>query len=147
TGAYITQTSSATTATLNLTSLAAGTYSVLLAPNDAATGSVQVTLANGVTGTLPTDGTSQAFSSSVPAQNAYFTFSATAGANLGIAIAGLSLSPGSPTYVKVEVLQPNGNWIVNSWCYTTNTPGCSFTLFNVAQTGTYTVRITPQGPQ
>ena len=146
-GTQIGSVGNASQGTLNLTNLAAGTYSVLIVPSDAASGSVQVTLANGLTGTLPTDGTSQSLSTTVPAQNAYFTFSATAGANLGIAFTGLSLSPGSPNYVKVEVQQPNGNWLVNGWCYTTNAPGCSWSLLNVAQTGTYTVRVTPQGPQ
>jgi hypothetical protein len=83
----------------------------------------------------------------VPGQNAYFTFSATAGDDLGLALTGLSLTPSSPNYIKVELVQPNGTYVINGWCYATTGPGCAWSLPNVAQTGTYTLRLIPQGAQ
>jgi hypothetical protein len=132
--------------TLNLTNLAAGTYRVLVVPPDASTGSAELTLANGLTGSLPSDGSSQSFSSTVPRQNGYFTFSATAGDDLALAVTGLALSPSSPNYVRVWVNRPDGYSVTSFYCYTTTTPGCSTALMDLPLTGTYTVLVEPQGP-
>jgi trimeric autotransporter adhesin len=145
-GTAVAQTSNATQATLNLTNLVAGTYSVLLTPADAATGSIQVKLANGLTGVLPSDASTQNFSAGVPGQNGYFTFSANAGDDFGLAMTGLSFTPSSPNYVRVWVYEPNGYYILGGpYCYATNTPGCSFNLLNVPETGTYKVVVEAQG--
>ena len=140
-GAQVRQTNSAGYATLNMVDLAAGTYRVLLAPGDAATGSVQVTLASGMVGTLPADGTSQSFSSTVLNQNGFFTFSATAGEDLALALTELTMS--YDNRVRLYVFQPSGGEWKDIYCYTYNLPGCSVELRDVPETGEYTVRVVP----
>lgn len=141
TGTQLGYTTTATSATLNLPSLAAGTHTVLLAPQEGATGSAQVTLASGLAGTLPTDGTSQSFSSAVPGQNGYFTFAASAGDDLGLALTNLVLTPSTATFVVIRVFQPDGYQLMYAYCYTTSSPGCALALPNVPETGTYVVRV------
>src|SRR6185436_650712 len=129
-GGVISQaTTAAAQRTLNLTNLAAGTYSVGIVPNDAATASATVTLANGLTGTLPANDTTQSFATTVPQQHGYFTFSANAGDDLGLALTNLVLTPSSPNWVNVSVAAPNGQWIVNANnCFVSSVPGCSYDL-------------------
>jgi hypothetical protein len=137
---------SAASATANLPNLAAGTYSVMAAPQSAATATLQMTLANGLTATLPVDGsTSFALTTSVQGQYGYFTFAGTAGQNLGLGITNLVLTPSSVTSANVFVDKPNGsNWQSGN-CYPSNVPGCQISLSNLPVTGSYTVRVVPGG--
>ena len=144
-GALVTQTYGISSTTLNLSNLAADTYTVVLVPQYAATGAVQVTLASGLIGTLPADGTSQSFSSTVPGQVGYFTFMTTAGEDLSIGLTELTLTPHSWVRVYVD-LPSGGNWTYRD-CYTSNNPGCTVELRDAPETGEYAVRVTPmRGP-
>lgn len=138
-----------TAGTLNLVNLpASGTYSVYVAPRDASTGSVQLTLAAGIAGTLTANGSTQNFATTLPQQNAYFTFAATAGDDLGLAITNLVITPTSPNYARIWVVKPSGYAMISgSNCYTTTSPGCSFNLIDVPETGTYKVTIESMGQQ
>jgi hypothetical protein len=140
-GSQVASTSGTTGATLNLTNLAAGTYDVLLQPGSAATATMNVTLANGLSASLTTDGTSQTFSTAVPGQQGSFTFTANAGDDLGVALTGLTLTPSSPSYVVFNVKRPNGQSLVSGgqFCWQSTVPGCVFSLRNVPDTGTYQV--------
>ncbi len=134
--------------TFNLTNLSAGTYSVLVAPRNASMGSVQLTLANGTSGTLPTNGTTQSFSTTLPQQHGYFTFTATAGDDLGLAITNLAITPSSPNYARIAVVLPSGylmSFSNSTNCPITTLPGCSFTMVNVPETGTYRVVVESMG--
>ena len=140
-GGQVAYSNSSTGLVFNLTNLVAGTYTVLIQPTDASTATLTAKLVDGLVGTLPTDGTSQSFSTSVPGQNGNFTFSATAGDDLGLALTGLTLNPSSPSYLLVNVNRPNGSQLTSAYCYQSSTPGCSFSLLNVPDTGTYQVQV------
>jgi trimeric autotransporter adhesin len=149
-GTQVANTSGTATATLNLTNLAAGTYNVLLQPSNTALATMNVTLVNALGGSLPTDGTSQSFSTAVPGQNGYFTFTANAGDDLGLAVTGLTLAPTSPQNVVVNVKRPNGQSVFGGggqFCSRTTTPGCTYSLRNLPDTGTYQVLVEMQGLQ
>jgi trimeric autotransporter adhesin len=128
--------------TFNLRALAAGTYSVLIGLADAATGSLQVELASGLTGVLATDGTSSTFQSSVIGQHGYFTFSGTAGQSLGLAITSIATSPSAGT-LGVAVYLPNGSYWNGLECPSTHTPGCPRSMGSLPVTGTYTMVVSP----
>jgi trimeric autotransporter adhesin len=140
-GALITTTSTATTATLNLPNLVAGTYSVLLFPSTPATATMQVAVYSGAAALMPNNGTATNFSTSAPGQIAYLSFSATAGQDLNLALTGLALSPGSPNYVTVYMYEPNGTNFWNVNCYVG--AGCDFPYYNLPQTGTYSIQVRP----
>lgn len=145
-GTVVASPQTTTQTTANLSNLVAGTYSVVIGANDAATGSATVTLANGVSGTLPANGTTQSFATGVPNQHANFTFTATAGEDLGLAITNLVLTPNSPNYVKIWVSPAAGYPVVwGSNCSSASVPGCAYNLFNLPYTGTYTVTVESMG--
>lgn len=135
-----------TPATLNLTNLVAGTYTVTVVPTYAATGSAQVTIATGLTGTLTSNGTTTNYSTSVAGQIGYFTFSGTSGANLGLGITGLSLTPSSPTTANVRIYKPDNTQLTSVNCATTQT-GCQIAMRALTATGTYRVEIEPGAQQ
>jgi YD repeat-containing protein len=137
----VTSTTTASTTTINLPNLAAGTYTVLLYPQTPATATMQVAVYSGATGLMANTGSSTNFSTSAPGQYAYLTFSATAGQNLNLALTGLALSPGSPNYVQIYMYEPNGTNFDNANCYVGS--GCDYPYYNLPQTGTYTVQIRP----
>jgi YD repeat-containing protein len=137
----------ATTAaiTLEVTNLVAGTYTVVAVPTYAATGSADVTLAPGLTGVLPSDGSSSTRSSAIAGQRGYFTFSGTAGQNLGLGITGLTLTPNSPAAVTVTVYRPDNSQLTGADCAVSN--GCAIALRSLPTTGTYRVQLDPAAQQ
>ncbi len=142
TGAQVATTAGSPSMTLNLPKLVAGTYSVFISPNYGATATVQVMLASGLTGTLPTTGTSANYATTVPQQNGYFTFSGTAGQSLGLALTNLLLTPNSVNSVQINVNNPDGSSLTGTNCFTSD-PGCGLTLMTLPQTGTYSVVVVP----
>jgi trimeric autotransporter adhesin len=137
--------SAATGFTFNLTDLAAGTYSLLLVPSNAATASMQVSLATGLSATLPTDGTTTTQATTLPGQNGYLTFAGTAGQNIGIGITGLTLAPNPSTYAVFTVIAPNGTPLKGNNCFATFIPGCQISILNLPATGIYSLQIVPNG--
>ena len=77
-------------------------------------------------------------------QTASFTFSAHQGTSISVALSAMSVSPASATSIGVSFLRPDGSSYWNTGC-TVSDAGCLFPLFNLPQTGTYTVILTPQG--
>ncbi len=130
--------------TLNLYNLAAGTYTVLIVsryPNITAA-TMQVSLVAGITGTLTADSSTVSTGTTVPGQNVYYTFAATAGQNVGLAISNLV---SSPSYVNVLVTKPDGSSLWSAtYCYVSN-GGCQVQFRNLLATGTYLVRVAPSG--
>jgi hypothetical protein len=146
-GTQVGTVNSSTNATLNLTNLAAGTYSVLLAPQSAATATLQITLASGLSATLPVDGSTSALhATTVQGQNGYFTFAGTAGQNLGLALTNLALTPSSVTSVSVSVDRPDGASLMSATtCSVSSIPGCQLSLRNLPVSGNYVFRVVPNG--
>lgn len=135
---------SATSTTTNLRDLPAGTYTVYVALASASTGTTQLHLASGLTGTLPIDGTSTAFTGSVPGQTGYFKFSATAGSSVALAITNMTMTPAGGA-IGINVARPDGGSIGGWECPSWYTPGCSYNLSNLPVSGTYIVTVaTPQ---
>jgi large repetitive protein len=138
--------SSATGTTFNLANLAAGTYTVFITPLTPATASLQATLESQVGGTLQLAGNTNSYSTPAPGQNAYFTFSGTAGQDLGIALTGLTLTPSSQqTFAWVYIYEPNGTTLLTYQQCFISTPGagCEFTLTNLPVTGNYQIQVLP----
>jgi hypothetical protein len=123
---------SASGTTFNLANLAAGTYTVFVNPATTST-SMTITLLNNPTVALETTGAS-ANVSDVAGEDAYLTFSGTAGQNLTFALSNLVLSSG---YASVTISEPNGSQWISNLC----SPGgvCSLSLANLPATGTYSV--------
>ncbi|HEY1254123.1 MAG TPA: hypothetical protein VGF01_05035 [Terracidiphilus sp.] len=114
-----------------------GTYTLLIAPNNGATGSASVTawVFNEQTGTTLTSGTPTAVTINTPGQTALLTFSGTAGQYVSTLFSNSSFG----CCVMVSVLSPDGSTLISN-----NTSG-SLLLNPVALpvTGTYTVLIAP----
>ncbi|MDJ0911744.1 MAG: IPT/TIG domain-containing protein [Woeseiaceae bacterium] len=140
-GSHLMSAGNTSSATLNLPDLAAGTYTVLVEPTYAAPTSATLELATGLIGTLPTDGSSQSFSTTVAGQQGHFTFTANAGDDLSLGLTDLAVSTGSGAYVYVY--RPNGSRWQTLTCYMSWSPGCSKSLRNAPETGEYTVKVWP----
>jgi large repetitive protein len=141
-GTQVATGSTTTGTTLNLQSLAAGTYSVVVTPAYPAIGSLQVTLEPQTGGLLPADGSSSNYSTPGVAQNAYFSFSGSAGQSMSLALTNLVLSPSSISYVMVNISNPSGSSFTSSMC-SVSSLGCELHLRNLPQTGTYSVVMFP----
>jgi YD repeat-containing protein len=142
-GAIIASSTSSSQMTFNLKNLAPGTYRIGAVPEYGVAETAQITVASGLAGQLPVDGTSSTYTSTVGGQGAYFTFNATAGDNVGIGVRGLSITPSSQ-WTSFVVYAPSGTQLNWSACYQT-TSGCAYALTNLPQTGTYRVVLEPQG--
>lgn len=127
--------------TLNLPNLpATGDYTLFVDPKRGETVTAQVTLATGTTGGMVVNGASGNFTTTVPGQNVYLTFTATAGQNLGLGLSDL-VTPGSTSYMRLRVYRPDGSQISYVNCYASNN-GCQLNLPNLIA-GTYSVIIEP----
>jgi len=141
---YTSTSSTGSSTTLNLSNLpVTGTYIVRVYTTYGEPGSAQLTLATGVTGALSTTGTTQSYATTVSNQNAYLSFTATPGANLELALSGLTITGSSATGVSVNVLNASGTNVASTTCYTSN-PGndCRLPLWNLAA-GIYSVQVLP----
>lgn len=128
-------------ATLNMENLPAGTYSVLVVPENAVTATMQMAMATSNTPTLLTDGSPVSFTTTLPGQNRYFTFTATAGQTVSLAMTDFALSPNSGSAL-VKIIQPNGNDLDRASGYC-SPPGCQYNPRALPATGTYRVFVGP----
>jgi uncharacterized protein YfaQ (DUF2300 family) len=138
---YYTAFTTTSSSTINLSNLpASGTYTVMVFTTGFAA-SGQLTLVSGDTGTLASSGVPQSYSTSTAGQNVYLTFTATAGANLELALDNLSVSAG--TSVNVSVYNAAGSYVVGG-DLATSSPGNAerFALWNLSA-GTYSVVVSP----
>ncbi|WP_206215794.1 hypothetical protein, partial [Pseudomonas viridiflava] len=123
--------------TLNLPNLpATGTYTVFIDPNQGETLNAQLTLSTGTTGGQTVNGGSGSFATTVPGQDVYLTFAATAGQNMGLALSDL-VTPNSASHVYLAVFRPDGRLVADQYCYARNN-GCQTNLMNL-EAGTYSV--------
>src|SRR6185437_4495604 len=128
---------------MNLGILAAGTYSVLVVPNNGATGSMSLTAQGAANAALPLDGSTTNLATLSPGQNAYVTFSATAGQSVGVAFSNLTFTPSSVTSATLTIVNPDGSTLWQSSCAAGT--GCVPDYRGLPQTGTYTITIAPAG--
>jgi hypothetical protein len=132
--------------TFNLTNLPqTGAYTVFVEPTHGAAMSLSATLVPNGSSALTTGGASSSISTSVSGQNAYLSFTATAGENLGLGLSGLTMTGNADSLLEVGITEPNGaSWVSYGYCWASS-GGCNFVLSNAPQTGTYSVTLTPAG--
>jgi YD repeat-containing protein len=140
-GALVTQTSLSANGAINLGTLAAGTYKVVVAPNNAATASLNLTLAPAASGAL-TLGVPAQFGTSSAGQNITLTFAATTGQSVSVALSNVTLTPVGASSMTVNVYKPDGSLYFN-WTNTVGASGWGIPMYSVPQTGTYSMVVSP----
>ncbi|CBA16596.1 hypothetical protein XALC_2113 [Xanthomonas albilineans GPE PC73] len=130
-----------TSGILNLPKLQmTGTYTVFVDPASGETANTTVQLSSPMTGTMPVDGTTGIYATTVPGQNVYLSFTATAGQSLGLGLSDI-VTPNAVTSMSLKVFDPAGNMLYSQPCYATDN-GCQVNLSNLAG-GTYTALVSP----
>ena len=129
---------------VNLTDLpASGTYTIVVT-SGGFPGSLQMTLGNTSTATLPTTGQSSNYSTTIAGQNEYLTFSATQGQNLELTLNNI-VQPSFDEF-DVDIYDWQGNHIAFTECYQSAGPSCTVSLWNLAA-GNYSIIISKtEGP-
>jgi trimeric autotransporter adhesin len=124
----------------------AGTYSVVVTPPATVTSaSFSILVSNPVGGALTIDSaTPSAATIARAGQNGRYTFTATAGQNLGIGISDLVMTATANGTGYLYVYRPDGSVLSQVNCYPGTTAGCSLNLNNLAS-GTYSFVLTIQG--
>ncbi len=119
-----------------------GTYTLVLDPQGAATGSASLQLyaATDQTGTIATNGTAVTSTITTPGQRSRFTFSGTAGQRYSTLLSNSTLSPNGSG--AVYFLKPDGSQ-VNAAGY--GNPGLFRDAYTLDQTGNWTVVVDPNG--
>jgi len=126
----------------NLINMVAGTYSIVVAPTYAATGTAELTIATPPTIPLVANGTSANLTTQVAGQIGYLSFTATAGQTLNLGMTGLVLTPNSPTTLLVRIYKPD-NALFTSVNYISTNTGSAISLVNLPSAGTYRVEAVP----
>ncbi|WP_045767701.1 IPT/TIG domain-containing protein [Xanthomonas albilineans] len=130
-----------TSGILNLPKLQmTGTYTVFVDPASGEKANTTVQLSSPMTGTMPVDGTTGIYATTVPGQNVYLSFTATAGQSLGLGLSDI-VTPNAVTSMSLKVFDPAGNMLYSQPCYATDN-GCQVNLSNLAG-GTYTALVSP----
>ena len=137
------QVSLTTGGTLDVGTVVAGTYTLVVAPDNAATASMSVDLTPGASAALTLDDTPYGLGTSTAGQSAYVTFNATAGQSVGVALSNLQFTPSSVTSATVTIYNPDGSQLWSSSCSAST--GCVPDYRGLTQTGTYSITITPSG--
>jgi len=129
---------------LKLWNLAAGTYSIIVAPGGGGESSFNVLLQPDVTGQALTAGTPATVALGT-GQVEWLTFSGTAGETVALDLSSVSTTP-SGQNVCVTVYSPSVGTITtsNSMTYTCATSQSTLTLSNLPATGTYTAVVEQQ---
>jgi YD repeat-containing protein len=116
-----------------------GTYTILVDPQGAATGSVSVNLYQFtmLSGTITINGSAVPVSTTVPGQNETLTFSGTAGQTVSISLSSSTYPFGT---LNFSLKKPDGSTQASGCC-----GGLSISSQTLATTGTYSILIDPQG--
>jgi hypothetical protein len=121
---------------------AAGTYTILLDPQEGATGSATVRLYDvpaDVPGTLVIGGPSLTATIAIPGQNARITFDGRAGQRVNLTFSGVSV-----LFSYFSILRPNGTTLVSQTFLFTS--GRTVTM-DLPADGTYAIPIDPQSSE
>ena len=118
---------------------AAGTYSILVDPQIAYTGSMTLTLYNVVdfSGSTTVGGSSVTVTLSTPGQNGQVTFSGTSGQQVTVRVTSNTIAG-----VTVKLLKPDGSQLTSSF---SSSSSFNLTQQTLPSTGTYTIVIDPGG--
>ncbi|WP_259658983.1 IPT/TIG domain-containing protein [Burkholderia pseudomallei] len=138
TGANYASTTVGSSGVINLGALlVTGTYQVVSAPNNGTTGAMQIEVTTGVGGTL--SGAAQTYTTNLPGQNVYLSFTANQGDNLELTLSNLSVAGND--HLHVNAYSANGTNISSYDCYV-SWLNCRSGLWNLAA-GSYTVVVSP----
>lgn len=118
----------------------AGMYQVFVDPSGVSTGSVSLQLAADLTGSLTIGGATTAVSL-FPGQNARFSFTGTAGQNLGLGVSGFTTTPAGGS-ANISILGPTGAVLTST---TLTGSGAALNASALAASGAYTVVVDPVG--
>jgi hypothetical protein len=116
---------------------ATGTYTILLDPYNAATGTMTLTLSEEQTGAITKGGASVPLSLTRPAERARLSFSGTAGQRLSLGLTGSTIGSGTASF-----LNPDGSTLA-SLSFGTASTALDTPVLPV--TGTYTILVDPYG--
>ncbi|EDS87487.1 glutamate synthase domain 2 [Burkholderia pseudomallei S13] len=144
-GGYYVYTYTTSSTTLNLPNLpTSGTYTVVLGTGYSVPGSVQVTLVPGITGTVPTDGTTESYMTTVSGQSAYLSFTANSGDNLELELTNVNVTGGNQNQVNVQIFNATGGYVTSFSCTgSASSPNyCHQPLWNMAA-GNYSMVVSP----
>jgi hypothetical protein len=123
-----------------------GTYTILVDPQDANTGSMTLALhdvPSDATATIVPGGPPVTVTMGTPGQNARVTFSATAGQRVSLDIGGVTVGTSTCCSVRVSILDPADATVV--FPLTVGTNGGFIDSTVLTSTGTYTIFVDPQG--
>jgi hypothetical protein len=117
-----------------------GSYSLLVDPPGQSIGSETLALymVNDLSGTIGTAGTPIAISTTVPGQNANYTFTANSGQTLTWTGSGVTYPANR---CQISILNPNSTRLALRDCY--GTTGSWSQSLSLTQTGTYTINVDP----
>ena len=118
-----------------------GTYKLVVDPNRTYTGHVTLTLYNvpaDASGAVTVGGAGATVTTTVPGQDAYFTFAGVSGHRVALGLTGVTVSAGS-----VTVLNPDATVLAGPKAFAT--AGAFIDPLTLTQTGTYKVVIDPKG--
>jgi hypothetical protein len=143
-GTVLTSTTATSGTTFNLANLpTTGAYTLFIIPYYGATANLTATLTPSESVAVAADGVSTNVATTLGGQHAYFSFSGTAGENLGLGISNFVLSNTTYIYAYLTVYRPDGAVLVNAInCFASN-GGCDASLSNLPATGTYSVVMRP----
>lgn len=128
---------------------ATGTYTVVVDPDAAATGSVGFKLndvTQDVTGSVtPTQqGTATSITTTIPGQEAQIKFNGTSGQRIALKVTSMTY----PTpQVRIAILKPDGTELVPQGGYTTSYTGSWLDTVTLPGDGEYTITIDPWEPE
>jgi YD repeat-containing protein len=127
----------------------AGTYKIYIAPEGTDTGKITTTLYNAtpVTGTITAGGSAVTATTTVPGQNAQYTFTGTANERVSLAIQNVSYSSSfffNPA-ATVSIIEPNGKTLASVGVYNLLSGIFFIDVQIIPTTGTYNVQVAP-GP-
>jgi uncharacterized protein YhfF len=120
---------------------AAGTYTVVIDPQGAATGSATLTMYDvppDVSGAITPGGAPVSISTTVPGQNARLTFSGTAGQRVSVKISSVTFS-----YAPASIVGPDGKAVGGTTFF--GTAGGFMDVRSLPSTGTYAIVLDPPG--
>jgi len=131
--------------TVNLSNLPiSGTYKLIVAPDDGFPATAQVQLLTGVTGNVPSTGSSQSYATSASGQNAYLSFTAAQGANLELSLSNLSMQgPGTHSVVGNVYNSTTGVQVASFTCSASSPNGSCIQPLWYLPAGNYLVILSP----
>ena len=119
-----------------------GTYTILVDPTGANTGSVTLTLfdATDITSTITPGGPAVTVTTSTLGQNAQVTFNGSANQRVSLLINGMSITGGNFNYVAFSIKKPDGTTLTST---TLDNSGGFIETQTLPAAGTYTIFVDP----